>query len=161
VEAACTLCRGSGADSELMRVQVWEDAVWRLTMAAEGEVAGFCYLEPKRHVPHITDLDGEEALTLGTVLSRITRALLAAAEAELVYVYVFGGGIPHLHIHLAPHKSGDALNDRLLRGEVTETRLANGATAMVSKDFSPLPERVHLQVRERVRHALTTSSENP
>ena len=72
-ETVCVLCRGPAGDSELGRVQVWEDALWRLTIATEGEVAGFAYLEPKRHVPHITELQGEEAHTLGRVLAQVTR----------------------------------------------------------------------------------------
>jgi len=126
-------------------------------MATEGEIAGFSYLEPKRHVPHITDLEGDEARTLGPVLALVTRALREATEAEVVYLYVFGGGIPHLHIHLAPHRSGDALNDRMIRGEVTETHLPNGATWFVSKEFPPLPASVHSQVRERLCRTLEVS----
>ncbi len=148
------MCRGPSGDSELARIQVWEDAHWRLTVAAEGEVAGFSYLEPKRHVPHITDLEGDEARTLGPVLALVTRALREVTGAELVYLYVFGGGIPHLHIHLAPHTSGDALNDRLIRGEVTETHLPSGATAIVSKEFPSLPASMHTQVREKLRRVL-------
>lgn len=151
---SCVICRGSSGDAELGRIQVWEDPFWRLTMAAEGEVAGFSYLEPKRHVPHITDLQGDEARTLGPVLSRVTRALKEATDAQVVYVYVFGSGIPHLHVHLAPHREGDALSDRMIRGEVMETRLPSGATALVSKDFPPLPASVHSRVRERVRRSL-------
>jgi diadenosine tetraphosphate (Ap4A) HIT family hydrolase len=156
-ERSCVLCRGPSGDSELGRVQAWEDAHWRLTVATEGEIAGFSYLEPKRHVPHITDLEGEEARTLGFVLALVTRALREAADAEVVYLYIFGEGIPHLHIHLAPHKSGDALNDRMIRGEVTETHLPSGATVFVSKDFPPLPVSVHSQVRERLRRVLGPS----
>jgi diadenosine tetraphosphate (Ap4A) HIT family hydrolase len=158
---ACILCRGASGDSELARVQVWEDPLWRLSMAIEGEVAGFSYLEPKRHVPHITDLDGEEARTLGSVLGRVTEALKQAAEAESVYVYVFGGGIPHLHLHLAPHKEGDALNDQMIRGEVTEVHLPSGATAIASKDFPQLPAATHSEVRERFQRAIRSPSSGP
>ncbi|MGA7862004.1 MAG: HIT domain-containing protein [Thermoplasmata archaeon] len=158
VEASCVLCRGPSGDPELGRVQVWEDAHWRLTTATEGEIAGFSYLEPKRHVPHITDLEGDEARTLGPVLARAARALREATEAEVVYIYVFGGGIPHLHFHLAPHRKGDALNHQMIRGEVTETHLPSGATAFVSKEFPPLPTSVHSQVRERLCRVLGSSS---
>jgi diadenosine tetraphosphate (Ap4A) HIT family hydrolase len=151
------ICRGPAGDAELRRVQVWEDPRWRLTMAIDGEVVGFSYLEPKRHVPHITDLAGEEARTLGPVLGHVTRTLKEATGADLVYLYVFGGGVPHLHIHLAPHRDGDALNSQMIRGEVEETRLPSGATALVSKEFPPLPEELHARARERVRHALETA----
>src|SRR6266542_1796016 len=132
-EPDCILCRGADGDPELNVAEVWRDDLWRLTMSLESEVAGFAYLEPHRHIPHITDLDGQEAATLGAVLARCTTALQQASGAEIVYVYVFGGGVPHLHLHLAPHRSGDALNTQLIRGEVVEEHLASGATRMISK----------------------------
>jgi diadenosine tetraphosphate (Ap4A) HIT family hydrolase len=150
----CALCRGRRADPELFRVQVWEDALWRLTVTTEGEVLGLSYLEPKRHIPYVTDLDGDEARTFGPVLARAARALRDAADAELVYVYVFGGGIPHLHVHLAPHRAGDALSERFIRGEVTERRLPSGATVLASRDFPPLPPVRHARVRASLRRAL-------
>jgi len=90
----CILCRGAEADQELGVVQVWEDNYWRMTTSLDAEVLGFSYLEPKRHIPHITDLDGEEARTFGEVLAHVTTALREETSAELVYVYVFGGGVP-------------------------------------------------------------------
>src|SRR5207248_1567334 len=115
--ANCILCRGVEADEELGRVQVWEDSYWRMTISLDAEVLGFSYLEPKRHIPYVTDLAGEEARTLGEVLAHVTSALREETGAELVYVYVFGGGVPHLHFHLAPHHAGDALNTHLIRVE--------------------------------------------
>jgi len=137
---SCLLCRGREGDAELRRAQVWEDRLWRLTMSLGGYVPGFSYLEPKRHIPYITDLDGEEAATLGEVLAKVTRALREETAAELVYVYVFGGGIPHLHITLAPHREGDALYDRLLRGEIVEEKQPSGAVRLISKEFPPIAE---------------------
>jgi len=156
--AGCVICRGSEGDPELERVRVWEDRLWRLSTTLNGEVLGFSYLEPKRHIPYITDLDGEEARTLGDVLARTSSAIRTATGAELVYVYVFGGGIPHLHIHLVPHRSGDALNDSFIRGEQTRVKLPSGATRIVSHDFPPLPVSQHEWVRERIRQELAKSS---
>jgi diadenosine tetraphosphate (Ap4A) HIT family hydrolase len=158
----CRLCLGSEGDKELDRVLVWEDSYWRLTTSLSGEVAGFSYLEPKRHIAHITDLDGKEARTFGPVLAKVTRALKESTGSELVYIYVFGGGIPHLHIHLGPHREGDPLNHQMLRGEVTETKLPSGATAYVSSEFPQLPDSLHQEVRERIRRALASApSEAP
>lgn len=152
--ADCTICRGPDGDSDLFRVQVWEDGLWRLTLSVISSTPGFSYLEPKRHIPHITDLDGEEARTLGGVLARCSRALKQVTGAELVWIYVFGGGIPHLHLHLAPHRAGDALNAQIVRGELVEEKLPSGATLMRSKEFPPLPEAALRAVAERVRAAL-------
>jgi diadenosine tetraphosphate (Ap4A) HIT family hydrolase len=141
-------------DAELDRMQVWEDSRWRLTISLEAEVLGFAYLEPKRHIPHITDLDGEEARTFGKVLAQVSQALRTETGAELVYVYIFGGGVPHLHVHLAPHRSGDALNTQIIRGEVTEERLESGASRITSKDYPPLPEEEQRAIAFRVQQRL-------
>jgi len=141
-------------DAELERIQVWEDALWRLSVSLEAEVPGFSYLEPKRHIPHITDLDGEEARTFGTVLARVTNVLRDETGAELVYVYIFGGGVPHLHVHLAPHRSDDALNTQMIRGQVIKEELSSGAGRYVSKEFPPLPEEEQRAVARRVQQRL-------
>lgn len=155
IKSNCIICRGAAGDAELHRIQVWEDALWRLTLSLDAEVLGFGYLEPKRHIPHITDLNGEEARTFGTALARAAKALEKETGAELVYVYVFGGGIPHLHVHLAPHRANDALNSQMIKGEVTEVRLESGATAFMSKEFPPLPQEEQRMIAERVRKALS------
>lgn len=148
------LCRGAEGDRELGRALVWENEHWRLTTTIGGQILGFSFLEPKRHIPHVTDLDGEEARTFGDALATTTSALKEAAGAELVYVYVFGGGIPHLHVHLAPHREGDALNDLLLKGELETEKLPSGATKIVSKDFPMIEDAEHRRVAERVRELL-------
>ena len=83
-ESSCILCRGTDADAELNVIEVWHDDLWRLTMSLEAEVPGFCYLEPRRHIPHVTDLDGEEARTLGEVLAKVTTVLKEETNAELI-----------------------------------------------------------------------------
>ena len=137
-------------------VQVWEDRYWRMTTSLDAEVLGFSYLEPKRHIPHITDLDGEEARTFGEVLAQLTTVLREETGAEVVYVYVFGGGVPHLHLHLAPHRTGDALNTQIIRGEFSEEKLASGVTRYVSNDFPPVPVEEQRAAALRVQQRLAS-----
>ncbi len=153
--ASCLICAGAAGDAEWDRAQVWEDALWRLTVSLSAEVPGFAYLEPKRHIPHVTDLDGEEAASFGQVLARCTRILREATGAEVVYIYIFGDGIPHLHVHLAPHRKGDALNDQFVRGKVVEEKLPSGMTRIASKDFPPLPRDDLLRVADQVRRMMS------
>src|SRR5918997_4295786 len=150
-ERDCILCDGDAAAEALNRVVVWEDEHWRLSMSRRGYTTGFGYLEPKRHVPYITDLDGAEAATFGPVLARVTSALKAAAGADLVYAYVFGGGIPHLHVHLGPHRDGDALNANIIRGELTYEPTPSGVQRMVSREFTELEAGEIAAVIERAR----------
>jgi len=153
--SSCLLCRGSDADTDLLRVQVWEDEHWRLTTAVVGEVPGFSYLEPKRHIRFVHELDGEEATTFGPVLAESSRVIKVAAEADLVYVYVVGGSFDHLHAHLAPHHEGGPLNDSMIKGEVVEERLKSGAIIQTSADFPLRPEEEMIKVADRIRVART------
>jgi diadenosine tetraphosphate (Ap4A) HIT family hydrolase len=147
----CPMCRGAAADQELERIEVWQDAYWRLTVSLSSEVAGFAYLEPKRHIRYITELDGPEAATFGPALALSTRVLKEATDAEVVYLYIFGDGVPHLHVHLAPHRTGDALNDQMIRGELVQEKLPNGMTLFTSKEFPALPRDQLMQMAEQVR----------
>ena len=154
----CPMCAGTREDPGFFREQVWEDDRWRLTTSTgPGDpTPGFSYLEPKRHIPHITDLDGEEAVSFGPVLARCAAALKAATDSELVYLYVFGDGIAHLHVHLAPHRRGDALVGVPVQGELEERTLDNGATAVVSLDYPPIPIEQLRAVIDRVRALLAS-----
>ncbi len=105
----CVLCRGVAGDEELDRVLVWEDDHWRLTTSRRASVVGFSYLEPKRHIPYLADLDGHEASTFGPTLARAARLLRDVTGAEFVWALVFGEHVPHLHVNLAPRRRGDAL----------------------------------------------------
>ena len=154
----CLLCRGRAADSRLSRIQVWEDELWRLTVSLEAEVPGFAYLEPKRHIPTLADLSGDEAQTFGGVLARVSAVLREVTEAEIVYVYIFGDHIPHLHVHLAPHTAGDPLSNQMIRGELVSEQLVGGATRIVSREFPPLPAEKLKQVAEEIADRLSTDS---
>jgi diadenosine tetraphosphate (Ap4A) HIT family hydrolase len=153
-ERDCILCRGPSADAELERVEVWRDGLWRLTVSLAAEVHGFAYLEPLRHVAFIHELDGEEARTFGAAIAKCARALKEAAQADVVYVYIFGDGVPHLHVHLAPHRAGDALSARMIRGEIVEEKLPSGVTRFFSREFPALPREALIETAERVRRQL-------
>ncbi|HEU0028838.1 MAG TPA: hypothetical protein VFQ25_17165, partial [Ktedonobacterales bacterium] len=90
----------------------------------------------------------------GPTLARITSALREETGAQLVYIYVFGDSVPHLHLHLAPHIAGDALNDQMIRGELVTKKLPSGLELIESKDFPPLPEAEQRALAERLRRRL-------
>ncbi len=150
----CPFCRGADADAELERIEVWQDFHWRLTVSLSAEVAGFAYLEPKRHIAYIHELDGNEAGTFGAALAKCTSALKEATGADVIYIYIFGDGVPHLHLHLAPHRAGDALNDQMIRGEILEEKLPNGMTRFHSREFPGLPRDELARTAESVREIL-------
>ena len=150
----CIICAGRGGDDALSRIEVWRDDLWRLTVSFDSEVLGFAYLEPHRHIATIADLDGPEAASFGTTIARVSQSLKAATDAEFVYVYIFGDGVAHLHVHLAPHRDGDALNSQMIRGEIVSEKLDNGFERLFSHEFPALPETDQRHAAARVRKYL-------
>jgi diadenosine tetraphosphate (Ap4A) HIT family hydrolase len=150
----CTICRGHDGDPELDRVEVFRDGLWRLSMSRHGPTLGFSYLEPIRHIPYLADLDGPEAASFGPIVARACRAVREATGARLVYAYVFGGGIPHLHVHLAPNRPEGVLSTALIEGEIEQRKLPSGASEIVSLDHPDLPEPELAAVIDRVREAM-------
>jgi diadenosine tetraphosphate (Ap4A) HIT family hydrolase len=150
----CVICAGQQGDAALRRIEVWRDDLWRLTVSLDAEVLGFAYLEPIRHIASIADLDGGEAASFGATIAKASRSLKRATGAEFVYVYIFGDGVAHLHVHLAPHREGDALNSQMIRGEILTEKLENGFERFFSRDFPALPEAQQRRVAEAVQREL-------
>jgi diadenosine tetraphosphate (Ap4A) HIT family hydrolase len=151
----CVLCLGPEADPDLFREEVWRDDLWRLTTAKLGEVAGFSYLEPFRHIETIADLDGAEAASLGEVLARASSAIRDTAGVDLVYVYVFGDGIPHLHLHLAPHREDGPLSNHMIKGNQHRQTLPDGADIWVSDRYPLLSHEIMDAAIDGVRRRMT------
>ena len=81
---------------------VYEDAlayVYHPTDDAPGYL-GHLILIPRRHAPDYASLTCQEAQAIGTLTTRISRALKSSADAEKVYAVFYGEVTPHLHIHL-------------------------------------------------------------
>src|SRR4051812_36388412 len=150
----CIICSGRGGDDAVCRIEVWRDELWRLTVSLDSEVLGFAYLEPIRHIATIADLDGPEALSFGATIAKVSQTLKAATGAGYIYVYIFGDGVAHLHVHLAPHRPGDALNSQMIRGEIVSEKLDNGFERFFSRDFPALPEADQRRVAESIRQQL-------
>lgn len=132
----CALCAGPDLDDALMRTEVWSDNLWRLTTARVTEVAGFSYLEPKRHITDITQLDGPEAASFGTTIAKASAAIKASSGADLVYVYVFGDNVDHLHVHLAPHRyAGSPLVGEMIKGNKHRAILPDGSEVWASDRY--------------------------
>jgi len=111
----CFVCRKHAEPGPLLPGgPVGEDelaVVSHLAPAAPGRPGGPVYLghlfvEPRRHVPGLADLTGDEARAVGWWCTRASRALREAAGAEHVYAAVIGDHVPHLHVHLLPRYPG-------------------------------------------------------
>jgi histidine triad (HIT) family protein len=76
------------------------------TMGHQGAYRGYLMVEPKRHVMGLGDLTDDEAGAVGISANRCARLLKEVLGAEHVYAFVYGGAVPHLHVHLAPRYPG-------------------------------------------------------
>lgn len=110
----CAICTGE-ADETFARQELWRNEHWRLSISTYRDVFGFTYLEPIKHIRYITELEGQEAEEFGPLLAKVTSVLKVVTGAKLVYVYIFGDHIPHLHVHLAPHYDGDPFVDDVIK----------------------------------------------
>ena len=72
----------------------------------ESVYLGYLFVEARRHLPELGDLDPDEAAAVGRAAARWSRALQDVASAEHVYAAVIGHGIGHLHVHLIPRYPG-------------------------------------------------------
>ena len=71
------------------------------------------------HIESTDKVDEELSREFGFLLVKITNVLKEVLRVKLVYVYIFGDHIPHLHAHLAPHSVGDYLYSDIARPEVS------------------------------------------
>jgi diadenosine tetraphosphate (Ap4A) HIT family hydrolase len=135
---ACDICRGDAFDTEFGRTLVWQDDVWRLSTNVQAPILGFSYLEPRRHIPFITDLDGPEAASFGPTLAAVTSLLKRETGADIVYALILGEHVPHLHVNLVPHRAGDPVG---------------GGASLVDPDAPALPADEHETFVNRLRSA--------
>ena len=99
---------------------------------------GLSYLEPKKHIAFLSDLNGKEAQEFGVILSRASRAIKAVTNAPILYYYIFGDTISHLHVHIAPHFPGDVFSENVVKDTFDERKLRT----MEPDKVSDLVERI-------------------
>jgi len=69
-------------------------------------IKGYLLIEPRRHILDLTEMNKEEALTLGELIRDGAELIKSKMGAEHVYVFRINDKVPHLHFHLAPRYSG-------------------------------------------------------
>src|SRR4051794_18322931 len=63
---------------------------------------GWLILKPERHVVQVAELTAEESASLGPLIQKAARAVMAALGAERVYVVSMGEVVQHVHFYLVP-----------------------------------------------------------
>lgn len=105
----CLVCRKHRGDVEVPGGIVFEDELVSAShhvMDRDGRTyPGVLFVEPKRHVPTLADVDRAEAERVGWLCSAVARAL-DAEGAERSYLAVLGHHVPHLHVWVVPRYPG-------------------------------------------------------
>jgi histidine triad (HIT) family protein len=103
----CLICRKHRSEFPAPGGAIFQDELVYASHAHLSESQNQIYLgwlvvETRRHIPGLGDLNDQEAQATGLLIGRLSRALKAIQDAEHVYLFVLGHGVPHLHIHLLP-----------------------------------------------------------
>ena len=103
----CAICEKHEGKGLLVGEVLYEDENV-LVSHAPAEVVngylGYLFVETKRHVRGLAELEDEEACALGLTVSRLARAL-EQEGAEHVYAFVFDH-TPHHHVHVVARYPG-------------------------------------------------------
>jgi diadenosine tetraphosphate (Ap4A) HIT family hydrolase len=106
----CFICRKHRGEERVPGRPIYEDDLVYASHQApslDGRAyLGYCFVEPRRHVPGLADLTDAEAQAIGWLIARLSRAIKAELNAEHVYVFVLGDRVPHLHVHVIPRHPG-------------------------------------------------------
>jgi diadenosine tetraphosphate (Ap4A) HIT family hydrolase len=134
-QAECGICARRSQDEA--RGFVYQDEHWYAQPPARQAVPGQLMLVAKRHFLDASEMDADEAGSLGSVLGRLTSAIKQAVGAERVYVVTVVERTPHWHTWLIPRAADSAtrgtayLNTVLTGGlSATDGEAARAAAAL-------------------------------
>ncbi len=89
--------------------EVYKDdiiAIYHLEPGEDKVYLGYLFIELRRHIKGLEDMNDDEACAVGRMMQKISRILKEHYEVEHVYSHVIGDNIPHLHIHILPRYKG-------------------------------------------------------
>ena len=129
----CIFCKIVAGD--VPSSTVYEDEAVRVFMDVGPLAEGHLLVIPRDHCAEITSLTPDQAASIGRVLPVLGRALLKVTGAEGFNVLcnqgtVAGQVVMHVHFHLIPRVTGDALGYRWNSGTYPAGRAEELATAV-------------------------------
>ncbi len=107
----CVVCRKHRGETVLWGGVIYQDDLLFISHAqcwgdATEVYLGYLFIEPRRHVTGLPDLNEAEAQAIGLFTSRLARALTQTEGVEHVYAFVIGDGAPHVHVHVVGRYPG-------------------------------------------------------
>lgn len=101
----CFICDKHAGIIETSGVVIYEDEyvyVGHIDRVGKPNYLGHIMIDLKRHVPTLGDMNIDEAMAFGKIMTRVSKALMKTEKAEHIYALVSGNSVPHLHMHLVP-----------------------------------------------------------
>lgn len=155
----CPFCAIVAGDNPDVR-EVYRNEHIVAFIPTEPAVLGHVLVVPKRHVEDIWGLEPGESVELSTAVLRLSTALRSALLPEGLNVIQSNGEaatqtVPHLHVHLVPRRSGDAMGpiwppkthfSETRKDEVLHRLIAavQSTPAAAQPELSPEDRRKHL-----------------
>lgn len=81
-------------------------AVYHLEPGSGEVYLGYLFIELRRHMEGLGDMNVEEATAVGQMVRRLSKLLKEHYAVEHVYAHVIGDNVSHLHIHIIPRYAG-------------------------------------------------------
>jgi diadenosine tetraphosphate (Ap4A) HIT family hydrolase len=83
---------------------VWQDdhlAIYHRPLGEDGTAfLGYLFIESRRHVPYLDELNDAEAAAIGRAVRRAASGLRHELDPEFVFSAIVGTGVAHFHQHV-------------------------------------------------------------
>ncbi len=104
----CYICKKHNGSIESCG-EIYKDdllAIYHLEPGSGEVYLGYLFIELRRHIEGLGDMNDVEATAIGKMMQRISKLLREHYAVEHVYAHVIGDHVPHLHIHIIPRYQG-------------------------------------------------------
>jgi diadenosine tetraphosphate (Ap4A) HIT family hydrolase len=105
----CFICKKHRGEIQAAGITIYQDDfvyVGHIDNNGEPGYLGHLMIDLKRHAPTLGDMNEEEAAVFGSIMARVSKALMVTEGAEHIYSLVSGNAVPHLHMHIVPRYPG-------------------------------------------------------
>lgn len=100
----CFFCKQTVDHSSLSDRLIYEDEHYIIShwiSESEPSYLGLVLIQTKRHVHDLGDMSDAEALSLGSLIQKVSRGLKETTGAAWTYSYCYMEGFRHVHVFIA------------------------------------------------------------
>lgn len=97
----CVLCETDGGEV------VYRAEKWRVLIANEPNIPGFCRVVMNDHIAEMTDLPIEERTALMDVVWLVEQVVRDTMQPHKINLATLGNMVPHMHWHIIPRYNDD------------------------------------------------------